>query len=401
MTETVYCYYVPVLPNQEEEIAVWKASWERYGWRTEVLNHSAVEEYPGLADLERRFCLLPTVNPKAFEMACYLRWLALAMVGGGLLTDYDCLNMGFTPEEYAAGVVGKSLISFGSNVRDTVFADRGAATIMAMAADEILMGPASSLGPIDAQMGWQGKVFSAHALLEGFSKIKQEVVETGQLNKAYIPILQGISPGELQSAQNALDFAKTLVKQWLAKYKFKNWDVHASTGAKVTDADRESRADEIAGRLCNHGEWLTHARSLKIDDLEGMRLRITDFSKDANLAEPIRRYHTLLQMAFSGTNIYKVFETPESQVYRYLGPAVPPPQQAKLGHVPIILDATCPRCTNPLRVQANLGQRRPLQAGCLPFPANNKLKCPACSAEIDLGDTRRQIELQTKKKIVV
>jgi len=72
-------------------------------------------------------------------------------------------------------------------------------------------------------------------------------VETGQLNKAYIPILQGISPGELQSAQNALDFAKTLVKQWLAKYKFKNWDVHASTGAKVTDADRESRADEIAG----------------------------------------------------------------------------------------------------------------------------------------------------------
>ena len=278
---------------------------------------------------------------------------------------------------------------------------KSAATIMAMAADEILMGPASSLGPIDAQMGWQGKVFSAHALLEGFSKIKQEVVETGQLNKAYIPILQGISPGELQSAQNALDFAKTLVKQWLAKYKFKNWDVHASTGAKVTDADRESRADEIAGRLCNHGEWLTHARSLKIDDLEGMRLRITDFSKDANLAEPIRRYHTLLQMAFSGTNIYKVFETPESQVYRYLGPAVPPPQQARLGDVPIILDATCPRCTNPLRVQANLGQRRPLQAGCLPFPANNKLKCPACSAEIDLGDTRRQIELQTKKKIVV
>jgi len=34
----------------------------------------------------------------------------------------------------------------------------------------------------------------------------------------------------------------------------------------------------------------------------------------------------------------------------------------------------------------------------LPFPANNKLKCPACSAEIDLGDTRRQIELQTKKE---
>jgi hypothetical protein len=276
---------------------------------------------------------------------------------------------------------------------------KSAATIMAMAADEILMGPASSLGPIDAQMGWQGKVFSAHALLEGFRKIKEEVEKTGQLNKAYIPILQGISPGELQKAENALDFARILVKRWLAKYKFKNWDIHSSTGAPVTDADRENRADKIAERLCNHGEWLTHGRSLKIDDLEGMKLRITDFSKDANLADPIRRYHTLLQMTFA-TNIYKVFETPDSQVYRYFAiPATPPPP-GQMGDA-AILESTCPRCATRLRIQANLGQTHPLKPGCLPFPQDNKLKCPACSAEIDLGDTRRQLEVQTKKKIVV
>ncbi|MGI8741790.1 MAG: hypothetical protein ACR2NN_04305 [Bryobacteraceae bacterium] len=46
-------------------------------------------------------------------------------------------------------------------------------------------------------------------------KIKKEVVDTGTLNRAYIPILQGISPGELQSAENALSFAKILVTQWL------------------------------------------------------------------------------------------------------------------------------------------------------------------------------------------
>lgn len=78
---------------------------------------------------------------------------------------------------------------------------------MTMAADEILMGTASALGPIDAQLTWQGKVFSADALLEGLDKIKDEVAKTNILNKAYIPILQGISPGEIQSARNALKFA--------------------------------------------------------------------------------------------------------------------------------------------------------------------------------------------------
>jgi len=70
---------------------------------------------------------------------------------------------------------------------------------MAMSVDEILMGPASALGPIDAQMSWQGKRFSADALLEGLEKIKEEVAGSGILNKAYIPILQGISPGEIQA----------------------------------------------------------------------------------------------------------------------------------------------------------------------------------------------------------
>ena len=124
------------------------------------------------------------------------------------------------------------------------------------------------------------------------------------MNRAYIPILQGISPGELQSAENALKFAKVLVTDWLARYKFKNWSTHSTTGQPVTEEERRARAEEIAGELCNHRRWLTHERSIKIDDLEGMRLRITDYSRSPELADAIRRYHTLLQMTFA-TNIYK------------------------------------------------------------------------------------------------
>jgi hypothetical protein len=98
-------------------------------------------------------------------------------------------------------------------------------------------------------------------------KIKQEVQRTNNLNRAYIPMLQGISPGELQSAQNALDFSKTLVTDWLSKYKFGNWTHHSSTNAPVTAEEKQKRAEEIAQQLCDHGRWLTHGRSIKIEDL--------------------------------------------------------------------------------------------------------------------------------------
>lgn len=277
---------------------------------------------------------------------------------------------------------------------------KSAGTIMAMAGDEILMEPASALGPIDAQLTWQGKVFSADALLEGMEKIKKEVEATGTLNKAYIPILQAISPGELQTAENTLTFSKKLVTDWLAQYKFKRWDKHSTTGNPVSGQEKIERAKEIAAHLCDHRRWLTHGRSIKIDDLEAMRLKITDYSKDKNLADAIRRYHVLLQMTFS-SNIYKVFETPDSQIIRFIGPQVPapPPPQATPADT-AALEVECGRCRANLRIQANLDGPKAIQPGFLPFPADNKLKCPTCGNEIDLTDARRQIELQSKKRVV-
>lgn len=285
---------------------------------------------------------------------------------------------------------------------------KSAGTIIAMAADEILMEPASALGPIDAQIGWQGKVFSAEALLEGMEKIKAEVVDTGILNKAYIPILQSLSPGELQNAQNALDFAKVLVKDWLIRYKFKNWTTHLKSGGPVTDEEKQQRAKEIADALGSHRRWLTHGRSIKIEDLEALGLKITDYSADPDLADVIRRYYTLLQMTFA-SNIYKVTETPDSQILRAAAPMVPLSGMGGVPHsqplpaeaaVNAVFDYRCANCGTVTRVQANLDQPQPLQPGCVLFPLDNKFHCPNCGTEHELADTRRQIELQTKKRIV-
>ena len=210
---------------------------------------------------------------------------------------------------------------------------KSAGTIFSMAGDEILMGEASSLGPIDAQVVSNGKRFSADAFLDGLEKIKKEVIDTGKLNPAYIPILQSISPGEIQHFENAQNFSKILVKNWLSKYKFKYWEKHSSTGQPVTQEDKETRADEIAYRLCKHSDWLTHGRSIRIKDLQEMRLEITDYSKEKDLNDAIVRYYTLLRMTFDLTGIYKIFETCCSQIYQSISqstiPAIPIPKNIK------------------------------------------------------------------------
>ena len=288
---------------------------------------------------------------------------------------------------------------------------KSAGTIFAMGADEILMEAVSALGPIDAQMMYQGKVFSAHALLEGMKKIKDEVTQTGTLNKAYIPILQNISPGELQHAENAYDFARDLVKDWLVRYKFKDWATHSSTGQPVTADERNLRAHEIAEQLRDHGKWKTHGRSIKIDDLRAMRLLITDYSGDPALCDAIRRYYTLLQMTFA-TNVFKIFETPQSQIMRMEAiqqvalaglPGIPNlpglPQQIRDVQAAEI-GVACAKCGNNVQVHAPFVPGLPVPPGAIPFPADNKLKCPTCGNELNLSDARRQLEAQTRKTIV-
>jgi hypothetical protein len=289
---------------------------------------------------------------------------------------------------------------------------KSAGTIFAMAGDEILMGKNSALGPIDAQMIYPGtgKRFSADALLEGLEKIKQEVIDTDKLNPVYIPILQNISPGEIQHCENAQAFSRTLVKEWLRDFKFSHWDNHTSTGKPVTIEEKENKANEIATALCKHSDWLTHARSIKINDLKKLGLRITDYSEMTELNDAINRYFTLLFMTFSQTNIYKIFETPTSQIFSHVMPTgikqpvqLPKPALPNQPDAVMIADVNfiCPRCKYEVKIQANLEKHSDLKTDFLPFPVdNNIIQCINCGLQSNITPIRMQIEAATRKKVV-
>jgi hypothetical protein len=281
---------------------------------------------------------------------------------------------------------------------------KSAGTIFTMAGDEILMSPNSSLGPIDAQVMMNGKRFSADAFLDGFAKIKEEVLAVGKLNPAYIPVLQNISPGEIQHCENAQNFSRTLVTNWLKSYKFKYWDTRTTSGQKVTDEYKEKRAKEIADKLCKHSDWLTHARSIRIADLEQMKLQISDYSKNIKLAEAIDRYYTLLRMTFDMTGIYKIFETKDSQIYQSVSQAIPPsiPVQNKIKEEisSASVNFMCQKCGNSYKIQLNLKSNTPTEKGAILYPKDDMFVCPNCSTQTNLVPLRLNLEAQTRLKVI-
>jgi hypothetical protein len=96
----VYTYFSPV-PSREGQleqrklIELWEKTWQANGWFTHVLTEEDARKHPKFNEWEPIFRAFPTVNPKSYEMAAWNRWIAMAEVGGGFLTDYDTINFGF------------------------------------------------------------------------------------------------------------------------------------------------------------------------------------------------------------------------------------------------------------------------------------------------------------------
>lgn len=304
------------------------------------------------------------------------------------------------------GEVGKNLVEIlHDRFEHVTFLVPGTAkstgTIMCLGGNEIIMGPASSLGPIDAQLSQDGKRFSADAFLEGFKSIKNEVDATKQLNAAYIPMLQRISPGELQNAHNALEFARATVTDWLCRYKFADWK---KNGVEVSDDEKRARARQIADELARQSKWFSHGHSIRIPDLTSLGLKIVDFSKDPELNDAVLRYQVLLRMTFESGPVYKLYESPaESIARRFEVPAVSPDlvgnllgQMQAAPSVQVKLD--CPNCKQANVFQLDFVPAQPLQPGSRRYPESGSSSCMKCGQLLNLAPPRAELENKLGRK---
>lgn len=98
----VFTYYMPVPglwsdESQKSLLDVWARSWRKQGWDPIVLTEDHAKTHPSYPTFKDRFWSLPTEYGHDYEGACFMRWLAVAQAGGGMMTDYDVINYGFKP----------------------------------------------------------------------------------------------------------------------------------------------------------------------------------------------------------------------------------------------------------------------------------------------------------------
>lgn len=167
-----------------------------------------------------------------------------------------------------------------------------AGTIFCMSGDEILMDYFSVLGPIDPQVqNKEGKFVPALGYLDKISSLLEKA-KNGTLTNAEFLILKDFDLAELRAYEQAKELTISLLKKWLVKYKFKNWNKH-SNGTLVTDSEKEKRAEEIADKLGDNKTWKSHGRPICIEELEELKLKIVDFTDDEDLRTYIRKYYNL------------------------------------------------------------------------------------------------------------
>ncbi|WP_420321231.1 SDH family Clp fold serine proteinase [Flagellimonas sp.] len=182
-----------------------------------------------------------------------------------------------------------------------------AGTIFCMSGDAIYMDYFSVLGPIDPQVqNKEGKWVAALGYLDKVNELIEKA-KKDELTNAEFVILKDFDLAELRGYEQAKDLTISLLKKWLVKYKFKNWEKHQTNpdllGQEVTLDQKIARAEEIADLLSNNNEWKSHGRPINIETLENeLKLKIEDYSEKDELRDLIRDYYDLLSDYVSSPN---------------------------------------------------------------------------------------------------
>ncbi|OHD63917.1 MAG: peptidase [Spirochaetes bacterium RBG_13_51_14] len=283
---------------------------------------------------------------------------------------------------------------------------KSAGTIIVLSGDAILMTKTGSLGPIDAQMKIGRSIISAYDYMEWVDDKREEAEKNSKLNPFDATMVAQITPGELGSVYHALKFAEDLVVEWLINYKFKKWAETETRKIPVTMEMKTNRANEIAKELTNHSKWRSHGRSIKIDDLEKIGIKITKVDDDPKLSDIIYRIQTVCRLLFESTTAFKIFATHENKIFKQAvqsGMPIKFPQNIAQPDV-VEIDQKCPKCGTSHKIYGKFSQNKKIDVdfgnkGFKPFPKDSKIKC-ACGFEIDLSGIRNQIEIQTGRKLL-
>lgn len=155
-----------------------------------------------------------------------------------------------------------------------------AATMLACAADEIVMGKHSSLGPIDMQLVLHDRygnpqMLPAQTIIDEFETAKRTSAASPQQMGAFVPILGQYTPGLIERCYRLQELSVEFASKWLELYMFKG------------DEDAGEKASYVANHLADHSAFKSHARHIDMDEAANMGLNITPLEDDQELQDLI------------------------------------------------------------------------------------------------------------------
>lgn len=172
-----------------------------------------------------------------------------------------------------------------------------AGTMISLAANRLIMGRQSQLGPIDPQMPVQQRFVSAQAIVDQFERAKVDVLNNRDLAHVWAPVLQSLGPALLQEARNALDYAERIVAEWLEKRMF----------ADVKNASsRKKKARETARYFNDATIHKSHGRRIDRDEARAQGVLVQDLEEDQLLQEAVLTAYHVQTIIFEKTPVAKI-----------------------------------------------------------------------------------------------
>jgi hypothetical protein len=172
-----------------------------------------------------------------------------------------------------------------------------AATMWAMAADEIVMGKHSQLGPIDPQITLpSGVTVPAGSLIDQFAEANRECAVDPRKIIGWLPTLQQYPPGLLNVCASSDALAKQLVAKWLATYMF------------AGDPDSVTKGQSIADWLGDAKTHLSHGRPIPREDLVEREVEVVNLEDDQELQDAVLSIHHCVLLTFTLTKAAKIVE---------------------------------------------------------------------------------------------
>jgi len=195
-----------------------------------------------------------------------------------------------------------------------------AATMIACAANEVVLGEHSFLGPTDPQIFLPTplgtRIVPAQAVLDQFDMAKREYDNpaTSAAFPIWLPMLAQYGPDLLVLCESAMALSKELVKLWLEAYMFKG------------KSNCSEKAERIAEWLADHNNFKSHSRHIARDKVEEQGLSVFRLEEDRCLQDLVLSAFHATTLTFSDTRAAKIVENHAGRAFiKNLPPIAIPP----------------------------------------------------------------------------